>query len=160
MMIRIRRAVTTFVIAQVALAREHVSRRSIDTLNTVDQAIQCNRNIRTLRLSNSLLPPQLRSDSNHDPKQIKLDGRRLDQAQRCLSADEKDIFSSSLHPCRSMEALLFLQTVWSAALYTTWYSTVGHHRDLHSTKNQDKRSTQRCFANKLLRLFFCLPSQR
>ena len=45
------RAVITFTIAQVALAREHASRRSVDIANAVDRAIRCNRNIGTQTLS-------------------------------------------------------------------------------------------------------------
>ena len=41
------RAVTTFTIAQVVLAREHASGRSVDMVNAADQAIRCNRNIGT-----------------------------------------------------------------------------------------------------------------
>ena len=41
----------TFAIAQVALAREHASRRSVDIAYAVDRAIRCNRNIGTQTLS-------------------------------------------------------------------------------------------------------------
>ena len=41
------RAVMMFAIAQAVLAREHTSGRSVDTANAADQAVQCNRNIRT-----------------------------------------------------------------------------------------------------------------
>ena len=44
------RITTIFAITQVALAREHASRRSI--VNTLDRAVRCNRNIVTNSLSN------------------------------------------------------------------------------------------------------------
>ena len=47
--------VTMFAMAQVALAREHASRRFIDIVNIVDRAIRYNRNIGTRRLSNTFL---------------------------------------------------------------------------------------------------------
>ena len=37
------RAVIIFMIVQVALTREHASRRSIDIANTSDRAVGCNR---------------------------------------------------------------------------------------------------------------------
>ena len=46
------RAAMIFAIAQVALAREHTGRRSIDMVNTLDRAVRCNRNIVTNSLSN------------------------------------------------------------------------------------------------------------
>ena len=47
-----KRSVIVFTIAQVALAKDHTSRRSIDIVNAVDRAIRCNQNTETQRLSN------------------------------------------------------------------------------------------------------------
>ena len=51
------RAVTMFVIAQVALAREHTSRRFANT-TAADRVIRCNRNTVANSLSNKLSAAQ------------------------------------------------------------------------------------------------------
>ena len=45
-------AVTMFATAQVALAKQHASRRSVDTVTEADRAVQCNRNMVANSLSN------------------------------------------------------------------------------------------------------------
>ena len=70
------RVVIMFAIAQVALTREHASRRSTDVADVADQAIRCNRNTVTNGLSNM---SQTSSAERKHEKQTHTEKRRLFQ---------------------------------------------------------------------------------